>query len=290
MKSRHLLIITMLAVAAAFLIGRKRTAEDAVLAESEFEKEAPGVKISRPPATTDVLEGISNPLSIETGDGLEAATKEKALPEAVEIEEVAIPEGRSVLYDVPFTPQAPFARWDDLRQQDGCEEASILMAVHWFLGKELTPAIAEREIIGAAGYQWKNYGSYRDTSAEDTVERIAKGYFGYESAEYRRISGTEDIIEELLKGNLVAVPVNGQKLKNPHYTPPGAQRHFVLVVGYDAIAEEFVTNDPGTRRGEKYRYSRSVLGEALRDYPTGNHEPITTTEKYMAVIGPEGKE
>ena len=32
-----------------------------------------------------------------------------------------------VIYDVPFTSQAPFADWKDPRQQEGCEEASILM-------------------------------------------------------------------------------------------------------------------------------------------------------------------
>ena len=38
---------------------------------------------------------------------------------------------KSVYYDVPFTSQAPLAEWDDPLQQDGCEEASSLMAASW---------------------------------------------------------------------------------------------------------------------------------------------------------------
>ena len=68
----------------------------------------------------------------------------------------------SVLYDIPFTPQAPLAQWDDPRQEDGCEEASVLMAVYWLRGQGLTPLTARREIIAAAEYQKKEYGTFKD--------------------------------------------------------------------------------------------------------------------------------
>ena len=39
---------------------------------------------------------------------------------------------------VPFVPQAPFGEWKDRRFQDGCEEATSLIAVAWAQKKSLT--------------------------------------------------------------------------------------------------------------------------------------------------------
>ncbi len=135
-----------------------------------------------------------------------------------------------------------------------------------------------------AEYQKKNYGEYRDTSAEDTVARITKGYFAYSQAEVRRGITINDIINELGKGNLVITPMDGQRLKNPHYTPPGPERHMLVIRGYDSKTKEFITNDPGTRLGEKYRYKEEVLYNAIRDYLTGYHLPIGKEEKVMIVV------
>ena len=43
----------------------------------------------------------------------------------------------------------------------------------------------------------------------------------------------------------------------------------------------------GTRLGEGYRYPVSTLFAAIRDYPTGYHEPIERTEKVMIVVSRE---
>ena len=79
--------------------------------------------------------------------------------------------------------------------------------------------------------------------------------------------------------------MNGQKLGNPFFTAPGPERHMLVVIGYDPEKLEFITNDPGTRQGEAYRYPVNVLWLAIRDYPTGDHEPITEVVKKMIVIG-----
>ena len=50
------------------------------------------------------------------------------------------------------------------------------------------------------------------------------------------------------------------------------------------IKKEFITNDPGTRKGELYRYNETVLYSAIRDYPTGYHETINKIEKNMIVV------
>lgn len=189
---------------------------------------------------------------------------------------------------VPFAPQAPFGKWSDPRQEDGCEEASSLLAVLWARGiKELSSVEAEKEILAIADYEEKEYGGYLDTSAADTLERIIKGYFGYQSAELKEVAAVGEIIEELIKGNLVIAPVDGQKLKNPFYTPPGPERHMLVIRGYDYGKKEFITNDVGTKRGEGYRYSEAIIDQAIRDYPSGHHEPIEEINRRIIVVKPQ---
>ncbi|MEX2053014.1 MAG: C39 family peptidase [Candidatus Paceibacterota bacterium] len=190
-----------------------------------------------------------------------------------------------VLHGVPFTPQAPFGEWNDPRQADACEESSAIMAMAWARGDtSFTLEDAKTKIIAISEYELANHGSFTDTSAFDTVERIFKGYFGYNNVELRYDISIADIKEALFDGHLVMVPANGQKLGNPYFTPPGPLRHMLVIRGYDVSQKQFLTNDPGTRRGELYAYSENVLFEAIRDYATGDHIPIPPERTAMIVI------
>lgn len=195
------------------------------------------------------------------------------------------PAGKDILLNVPFAAQAPFGEWSDPRQQDGCEEVSVLMAMRWVNNrKTISKDEAKKEILAISDYEEKTYGSYHDTSAADTVSRIIKGYYNYDNASVEYNINAEDIISELEKGDLIIVPANGQKLGNPNFTAPGPDRHMLIIKDYDASSDEFITNDPGTRQGENYRYKSDVLINALRDYPTGNHLPIEAERKAMIII------
>ncbi len=185
---------------------------------------------------------------------------------------------------VPFTSQAPSGNWKDQRLQDGCEESTALMAVAWARGEKLETVSTERKIIEISDFLQKKYGEYRDISSQDAIEWIYKDYFGFEKAVFREGITVEDIVAELVKGNLVVTPMNGQVMHNPYYTPPGPPRHMIVIRGYDPDNQEFITNDPGTRHGERFRYKADVLFEAIRDYPTGYHEEIYAIEKNMIVI------
>lgn len=189
-----------------------------------------------------------------------------------------------VLQDVPFTSQAPYGKWSDLRQEDGCEEASSLMAVKWARGEKLTADVALKSILGSSDYTLKKYGEYRDISVPNTLNWIIKDYFNYQNAVIKKDVTKDDIIYELKKGNVIIAPMNGQLLKNPYYTQPGPINHMLIIRGYDSVKKVFITNDPGTRRGELYEYSYDVLFSAIRAYPTGNHEPVTSIEKDVIVV------
>ncbi|MEI6528948.1 MAG: C39 family peptidase [Candidatus Falkowbacteria bacterium] len=190
-----------------------------------------------------------------------------------------------LIANVPFTAQAPYGDWADQRQENGCEEASSLMAVKWAKGESLTKDEALKQILGASDYIQKKYGESRDVSAKNTVDWILKDYFNYDKVSLVKGITTNDIISELEKGNLVITPMDGVLLNNPNFKAPGPPRHMIVIRGYNPITKEFTTNDPGTRNGELYRYSASVLYGAIRDYPTGYHETITQIEKNMIVVG-----
>lgn len=191
---------------------------------------------------------------------------------------------KSVLLQVPFIAQAPLGNWADPRQEDGCEEASALMAMRWRTGKALTREEALKEILAISQFEEKNFGSYNDTSAQDTVDRIFKGYFKYDGARVVYAIDADDIIAELDAGNLVVVPAHGQLLANPNYSPPGPVQHMLVIKGYDAATEEFITNDPGTRHGESFRYDMDRLVNSIVDYQTGQHEPLTGNEPRAMIV------
>src|SRR3989338_9613961 len=86
--------------------------------------------------------------------------------ESREEDKLGLPE-KVFIENVPFTTQAPFADWEDDRQQDGCEEASVLMAIRWIRGQGITKQEALDEILAMSAYELEKYGSYHDTSAED---------------------------------------------------------------------------------------------------------------------------
>lgn len=196
----------------------------------------------------------------------------------------AAPISDKILLNVPFTAQAPFGGWTDQRQEDGCEEASALMAVKWARNEKLTSDQALKEILGSSDYTQKKYGEYRDISTTDTINWIIKDYFNYQKTTLIKNASMQRIIDELNKGNVILAPMNGQILHNPYFVPPGPPNHMLVIRGYDPVKKVFITNDPGTRRGELYEYSYNTLYDAIRAYPTGSHELIEKIEKDIIVV------
>ena len=196
---------------------------------------------------------------------------------------VATTKRETLLSGVPFTVQAPFGEWGNPLFQDGCEEAAITMAAYWLSGKPLTQEVAKKEIQALAEWQRKKFGQSVDTSAEDTRAMLA-GYYGVTTALVTAHITLLDMVAALGQGKLVIVPADGRALKNPHFKQPGPPRHMVVVTGYDSETREFIVNDAGTRFGEGYRYKEDILYSAILDYATGNHVPVTSTDKVMLTV------
>lgn len=186
---------------------------------------------------------------------------------------------------VPFLTQAPLAQWEDQRQQDGCEEAAAIMAMAWVRGEKTIDKTQGRNlIIEISEFEQDKYGEYRDVYVDDLVDWVFKDWFKYDKVKVLKEVTLEQLKEELTKGNLILAPTNGQILKNPNFKAPGPERHMLIIKGYDDNQKKFITNDPGTRKGENYCYDENVLFTAINAYPTGYHQKIEKIEKSVIIV------
>ncbi len=187
--------------------------------------------------------------------------------------------GASVI-SVPFTSQAPAGNWAQ-PWQDFCEEATVVMAAHFLWSKPLTQRLAETEMQIIKQYEEIMFKGYKDTSASQTA-MILKNLFGFNRIEVRNVASASEIKKELMLGNIVILPTAGRLLKNPYFVAPGPLYHMILVRGFDDARRIFITNDPGTRRGNGYAYNQDVLMNAVHDWNGGD---VMRGEKVMIVVG-----
>lgn len=172
---------------------------------------------------------------------------------------------KSSVLTIPFTSQAPNALWDDLHNE-ACEEASLIMVRHFLEGTTLTREQAEQEIQDLVAWQTKHGIDY-DVSAVD-LKIIAEQYYGY-TAHIEENPTAERIRELVHAGHPVIVPVAGRLLQNPYFRGEGPWYHMLVVRGYRERligTLMFITNDPGTRRGEGYEYREEILMNAIHDW------------------------
>lgn len=198
---------------------------------------------------------------------------------------IAVPAIASGYY--PFMVQAPTANWSDPRQQNGCEEASAIMAVAWARGEKSLPTgrIAEKYILDMANWETRRYRTNYDTSAKDTADRLLRTYQNFTNYKIANNISLAELKKNIQAGKAVIAPMNGKLLKNPYYSDGGPDVHMLLIIGYDSVKKEFITNDPGTRRGQNFRYPESRLYGAIRDYPTGAMQlPIRNLGKNVIII------
>lgn len=201
---------------------------------------------------------------------------EKEGAEAEQYERLDLPE--SVNLDVPFTPQAPRGNWD-LPYKEACEEASVIMAMLYFRGKNaISPQQADGEIVKLVQFVEES-GYSIDMTAEETVE-VINAYYGDEVEAELVLSFTADDIKRVLaEGNLVVMPFAGRQLDNPHFRAPGPLYHMLTVKGYNKNG--FITNDPGTKFGSNFVYSYETIMSANHDWNNGN---VVEGKKAMIVM------
>lgn len=192
---------------------------------------------------------------------------------------------------VPFSAQAPFGDWG-LPYQEACEETSAILVNKFFKGENLTPEKAKEEIDRLVAWQKREFGYYMHTTAEETA-KILREFFGYKKVVVETNVTRESISAHLYAGRPVILPLAGRMLGNPYYRQPGPVYHMLVVKGITADGR-FITNDVGTKRGQNYIYSASVLLNAVHDAPTGGdgwdvgnpEQYVLSGRKAMIVVYP----
>lgn len=222
-------------------------------------------------------DGIGVRQGVDREGGGEGRREEGISNDLVQGDSKAVGQGEEkILLAVPFVSQAPDGNWSQ-PYQDACEEAAVIMVEAFLSRRELSGGERDGAIVRMVEWQIQQYGSYKDTNSAETA-RLAKEYFSLSSRVVYQITA-EDVKQELRAGRPVIVLVDGRKLDNPYYTAPGPEKHAVVIKGIEA--DEFITNDPGTKRGEGYRYPVGKLMKAMVDY---NGREAGTGGRAMVVI------
>lgn len=173
---------------------------------------------------------------------------------------------KSALISVPFLVQALFGVWDPLHE-DACEEASLIMVQHFLAKTNIqSSATGDTEIKNMIAYE--NTIGYGSSITLEQLNQIAKDYLGIKTGAVKTNITISDIKTELAAGHPVIVGAAGKILPNPYFSNGGPNYHMLVIVGYDANG--FVTNDPGTKNGQGFRYSFNALYNAIHDFDSTN--------------------
>lgn len=178
---------------------------------------------------------------------------------------VALPSAKNL--KVPFTSQAPHGKWDG-DHNEFCEEASVVMVGRYWTDRTIASADeAEAALQQIKTWEIEHLGFFYDTTA-DEVAKILEGMYDLK-VEVKRNPTVEDIKRAVAAGKPVIVPSAGRELGNPNFRQPGPIYHMLVIRGYTADGK-FITNDPGTRKGEQYVYDTAVVMNAMHDWvPAG---------------------
>ena len=160
----------------------------------------------------------------------------------------------------PFASQAPLGKWDQVHEET-CEEASMIMAAKYFSRQPLTADIMEAELRQLVDWEAEN-GYGLDLTARQAAE-ILEDKFGLKAEIIKEVTA-DRIKYEISQGRLVIVPAAGRLLDNPNFKSPGPIYHMLIIKGYDE--QEFIANDPGTRKGNGFAYSYANLLAAIHDW------------------------
>lgn len=165
---------------------------------------------------------------------------------------------------VPFTSQAPNGNWQE-PWQSACEEASIVMIQNFYKDKGLSVEQARQQILAVFQLKKTTGPASQDESLERIAEIINSGNLIWQARVVTEPS-LNAIKTELAANHPIIAPVYAPLLHNPNYTSPGPLYHVIVITGYDDASGEFITNDPGTDKGQDNRYPYQVLLTAVHDY------------------------
>lgn len=214
-------------------------------------RETPEVVIDQPKNIKPVIEAAPE---------AEAPVAVSTIPKSAEIK-------------MQFASQAPDGNWDQ-PYQDACEEASIIIDRYYLDKLNLTKDIMNEQILAMVDWQNKNWNGHHDLTSEKTLE-LARQFYGLNGQTIYDYD-VDLIKQKIADGIPVIMPANGKKLNNPNFRNGGPEYHMLVIKGYDS--ENFITNDPGTRKGEGYIYPYDTILNSIKN-PAGGGKSILVLYK-----------
>ncbi len=182
----------------------------------------------------------------------------------------------TINHNVPFFPQAPDGN-RSLPWAEACEEASIALANYFIKNKPLTRDQFRADLLAMVDRQMELFKDYIHTSIAQTKQLYLDFYGG--AAYILDNPSIRDMKAILAQWHVIVAPFAGRKLGNPHYSGQWPWYHMLIIRGYDD--NYFYTNDVWTRRGENFKYTHTVIMEALHDL---NYDDINAWAKRILVI------
>jgi hypothetical protein len=210
--------------------------------------------------------GMNEPLDIEIQFSGNTNIQSTTTQEVAPTKNVGLTS--AVNLSVPFTSQAPEGNWDQ-PWQDACEEAAILMLDAYYKKYNVSPLFSKDELLKMVDWQTERGLGYSIQMSD--IKKTISWYMG-DSFKFSILNNptVEDIKQSLVAGHPVLVVAYGKALNNPHFSGEGPEYHALIIRGY--TDEEFVTNDPGTKFGEGFKYSYENLMESIHDWNGGDVE------------------
>ena len=281
-------IIVLVAIAFAFYTQRVRIAD--LVAESSAPELPAAVGYAEAVAGEEKVMGVEGVKVVEEVDGTDATPTSvvaptpapaQTQPPSVPLKPSTTSIPSSFNLAVPFTSQAPFSNWDETHQET-CEEAAVYMAAEFFKGATgvIDPAVAETELQRLVAMENDLFGYFEDTTADETMLLVSKAYPNLHVQTMNDLT-VENIKAEIAAGHPVIVPTAGRMLRNPNFTGEGPLYHMIVIRGYTET--QFITNDPGTRRGNGYVYDIDTVMTAMHDWNGGD---VGNGKKVVIVMYP----
>ncbi|MDO8425645.1 MAG: C39 family peptidase [bacterium] len=238
--------------------------------------EAEGALATQDPAPASSVPPVVRPAPAQTPPPAPRPTPAPASPPPpVQVEQQGTSDApRVVRLTVPFVSQAPYRIWLP-PYKEFCEEASVY-TMHLFLQGMPVGSASDLDAALQDIQRWEieHIGYWEDTTAAETV-RILREKFGYTNARVIPDVTQAMIKERIAAGRPVIVPLRGQEVDSPYYTPPGPLYHMLVIIGYDDATGEWITNDVGTNtKGAGQRYAYDDLYDALADWSHEDGAPI----------------
>ena len=175
--------------------------------------------------------------------------------------------------EVPFTTQSPYKEWIP-PWDNACEETSITMInafYHNYPERNIVAEDAAPTILKIVDIEDKYFGFNEDTNSNQNAYLI-DNYFSWESTIVKNPTIAQ-IKHEIDVGHPVILPVYLPYLPNPYYSTKNLDYHVIVISGYDDEPQEFITQDPGTRRGLDLHYSYDSIMYAMHDFLPDNKTP-----------------